>query len=425
MTDFIELYIQYQNLRSSTSKLFGKHLCVQLLGHSMGRKSKCVIQPRAIHLNTNVCLLGLSGRSLKTTAQMDILEPLIPKNHKGPSSFSPEGLLRELQDQPHLICPLGEFSTTLRSVKNGGNMVRFKEICNELFTCPDVYTKRLSDKSNSYKIEYPYLSLSTTCTEEEFFPNLGEDVVYGGFLPRWILVIGNENRRPRDDLPDNIDIIENMFKVIFEKAYSYFSRNPIIFRLDDDARNYYNNLCSKLENNEEYQDIQAFVRRYENYIISYACILIVSEIIGKNMEKLFEITELTNITNITIITDITDKIIREGIGCIIGIKGITVTTVDIEKAWKLLEPSLKYTKKVEKTVGQDAYVVKIDRVLNTVEYRIRKNDLLIRSKLLLEQFNKGMEVILRREEWKLLEIIKGEGKHKGKTIWVEKVKSNK
>ena len=95
----------------------------------MGRKSKCSIQPRAVHFNINNALIGLSGKSLKTTAQMDIMNPIIPKKHRGPTSFSPEGLLRELQDQPHLLCSMGEFSTVLRGIKGGGQMVRFKEIC--------------------------------------------------------------------------------------------------------------------------------------------------------------------------------------------------------------------------------------------------------------------------------------------------------
>jgi len=65
--------------------------------------------------------------------------------------------------------------------------------------------------------------LSTTCTEEEFWPNLTGDMVHGGFLPRWLLVHSESPPwRRRESLPDNISFLENTFRNIIFNLYNYF-----------------------------------------------------------------------------------------------------------------------------------------------------------------------------------------------------------
>ncbi|MHA1492323.1 MAG: DUF3987 domain-containing protein, partial [Promethearchaeota archaeon] len=273
MTTLLDLYIEYHKMRTDSPKTFATHLGIQLIGHSLGRDSFCSTRPRGVRFNVELCLLGQSGKAMKSTAQEDIQVPLIPSSHKGTKSFTPEGLLREMELKPQILCPMGEFSTVLRGIKMGGHMANFKEITNDLFNCPYEYNKKLANKENNYHIDKPYLSISTTCTEEEFFPYLKPEMVHGGFLPRWLLIYDcPKNRKKRDDLPEFIDGIENILKSIFELLYVYFAEKPAKFKLDNDARDVYESICFLLEEGKEYEKIQPFVKRIENYIIAYACI---------------------------------------------------------------------------------------------------------------------------------------------------------
>ena len=263
----IELYLDYHKLRTASPLNYGRHLIIQTIGQSFGRDTINSIAPRAVHHNTYLCLLGQSSKSMKTTSQEELIEPLIPPAYIGTKNFSPEGLLRALEDHPHKLCPMGEFSIALRGIKMGGHMANFKEISNDLFNCPTKYEKRLSAKENSYFISYPYLSISTTCTEEEFFPNLKPEMVHGGFLPRWILVYEKPpDRRKRKNLPDNIDAIENLFVNIINQLYKAYKNKNVKFKLTEKAIDRYDEICEELETNEKWSEIQPFVKRYENYI---------------------------------------------------------------------------------------------------------------------------------------------------------------
>jgi len=143
---FIDTFLEYFNMRTNSPKIYGTHLAIQMLGHAMGNNTVCLMQPSAVNHNIYLALIGQSGKAMKTTAQQEIVAPLYPNEVVGDNSFSPEGLLRALQENPHLICHLGEFSQLLGGMKRGGYMSNLKEISNEIFSCPSTYKKRLTDK---------------------------------------------------------------------------------------------------------------------------------------------------------------------------------------------------------------------------------------------------------------------------------------
>ena len=145
MASLIDLHLEYHKMRTSSPLEFATHLSILNIGHAFNRNSICKIQPRAVHHNIYLCLLGPSGLSLKTTAQEDVATPLIPTKYQGTKSFSPQGMLRHLEDQPNSNFPLGEFSTALRGIKMGGNMADFKEISNDIWKCPPYYNKRFRE----------------------------------------------------------------------------------------------------------------------------------------------------------------------------------------------------------------------------------------------------------------------------------------
>ena len=391
--NFIKLYEQYQNLRTASPPVFGKHLAIQCLGHSLGRDSINKIQPRAIRHNTNLVLLGPSGRSMKTTAQEEIMLPLYPQEHKGPSHFSPEGLLTSLSRQPQLICPLGEFSTILGGIRKGNYLENFKEISNELFTCPETYIKQLS--SSEYSIEKPYLSLNTTCTVESYKSNIKPEMVHGGFLPRWIHVYAVPDYRRRTALPDGIENVENLIKQIIKKLYNFGKNRQITFKLTDDAYDSYDDICRDLTENDRWQNTQAYVARMNNYIITYADILFISDFIGEHvLPRLTNLKQLMDLTNLTKLT----KYIS--INQVNMINSINLIDSDlIKRAWDLLKPHLEYVDSLIKNIEENDIISKILNVFDTLDTNeIKKSKALQYSHLTGTQFKEGLATLIERQE---------------------------
>jgi len=410
-------------MRTSSPTAFADHLFVQALGHVLGRKSFCSIQPRAVHMNIYLCLLGKSGKALKTTAQEDITTPIIPDRYVGPKSFSPQGLLRELEESPNLNCPMGEFSTVLRGIKKGGNMADFKEIANDLLKCPDKYDKRLTSAENSYQLIEPFLSISTTCTEEEFFENLKPEMVHGGFLPRWILCFQKGNKKKRQPLPDTVDEVERLLLNLFNQLYKYFEKKPVKFVLEKDALELYNDICEKLEEDKQYEDIQPFVSRYENYIIAYACILCVSDIVGKLLRDKYKISKINTINKINEISEIRNAIINDiqiSLPIVFSLL-ISLRKAYIQQGWELLKPCLDYTKSISHYVDEDFYIAKVKFQLDKVEGdRIQWTKLLQNSGLLVKIFEPVITTLVFRNEVRIDIIESGEGKSKHKTKYIVK-----
>jgi len=411
MLSLIDFYLAYQNIRTNAPPEFGLHLMIQTLGHSLGRDSICAIQPRAVNMNTYLGLFGPSGKGRKTTSQETIMMPLVPLEYRGTSNYSPEGLLSSLSEQPQLLAPLGEFSTFLRGIKVGGNMANFKEITNDLYGCPEYYTKRLSKMANSYDIENCYLSMSTTCTEEEFFPNLTPDMVHGGFLPRWITVKGTTKHRKRVLLPDNIDKIEEFFQKLISACYLFYSANPVRFVLEDRALDSYDEICKTFEESEQWRNMQAFVSRYENHIIKYACILRISDLIGNKLSDFTNLTNLTNFTELTI--DNLGELINvdnsvNSVNSVIPYSKDAIIPISesyIKLAYKLLLPCLKYAEHITNYVNEDLSVAKIMYQCDRLGTPIERSKLMRNSKLTSAPFKTGLETLLSRKQLMLIKRI--------------------
>ena len=413
----LSLYMKYHRLRTDAPIMFGYHLGIQLIGHSLGRNSYCAVRPRAVHFNTDILLLADSG-DMKSTAQEEVMEPLIPIKHRGDKTFSPQGLMRILEEQSQLLVPMGEFSTILRGIVGGGNMCDFKEISNDLYGCPPIYSKRLAGRG-SYLISEPYLSMCTTCTEEEFFGNIKDDMVNGGFLARWLLIHGEANRYIRGDLHPDIDKYETVLRLIVGKMYEHFKKKPIVFKLSKEADIELFNITSKLYKNEKYKNVKPFTTRMENYIIKYSCILNVSRMIG-NVYKLNELNELNKLNEL--IDDI-----KKGCLPLINSLNSLIQPDDIKLAWSLLKPSLDYSTKVSDYVN-------IEMVLKKFFFHVKKlkvgeridwSSLMRNTGLGRTTFAMAVYTFVDREDIDLIAEEKGEGKSKATTKYIVRKEKRK
>jgi hypothetical protein len=407
--NLLDLLVRYHEARTYSPKIYATHLAVQLLGHSLGPGSININRPpRGVTHNSYICLLGKSGKTKKSTAQNDTIGRLYPDNVVGPASFSPEGLLKIMKDNPSIYCPMGEFSTVLRSIKYGGNMSNFKEIANDLSTSRSIYSKKLVN--GEYTVKNPYLSLSTTCTVEEFEDNLLPSMVHGGFLPRWLLVHSNEPIRKRITLPLNISDIETGLQKIIGDMYLQFSKSPIKFKLDDEADDLVYDIQCEWEDNEKYEDIQPFVARYMEYLVKYA-----------DVHRMIEYTNNTIYTEQTNFTEYTSSWLKSFSITPPMYSVNTVNSVDIAWAKALIEPSLMYASKFTSALNEETTVGKVLGVLSD-HTPVSYSEVLHRSHLRASQMREVMDTLRERNQYTIKIETTGEGKAKKSKQMIYKIK---
>lgn len=383
-TTFIGIYEKYHNLRTNAPRSFATHFIIHLLGHAIGFNTVHLIQPNAVHHNGYLALLGTSGLSRKSTSQ-DIAENVYLEDAKLPKGFSPQGFLKALNERPHGILFMGEFSTLLRGIKGNSNTADFKEIANDLHRCPVVYQKKLVKSADSFWILNPYVSISTTCTPEEFFSNLTEESVFGGFLARFMLASGKSKYRPRAKLPEKTLLLESEIRKTIQKTYELFENTNVWFEFTKKGLKEFNKIDRELQENGYWHDVQPFVARYLDYLICYADMILLSDIIGKigieqyhNLNKLNDIYELNNLTTTLDTSPDTSPVEVNQVKCVNKVKSLKllscyvqreqsaffeVGTEYVKRAWEIIKPCLEYTKQVTKYINEDLKVAKLEAVM--------------------------------------------------------------
>lgn len=395
----IELIVDYHKMRTFSPPLYATHLSIQLIGHALGWKSfNPDLPPRGVIHNSFICLIGKSGKSKKSTAQ-DVIGELYPHWVLGPTYFSPEGLLKALSKKQRMICNMGEFSQVLRSIKYSGNMINFKEISNDLFTRRNVYSKTLVNAE--YTIKKPYLSLSTTCTQEEFLGSIKSDMVHGGFIPRWLLVYSKEPERRKIQIADNINDYENYLKGVINDVYNI--NKPTNFQFDDEANDLLYDIQCRWEDDIEYETVQPFVARYIDYLVKYADILYFSS----------KLTKLTKLTKVTELTDFTKTIGQSNsINSVKPVNSVKSVNSDyLKMSLKLIEPCLKYAVDVVSFIDEENTIGKILKVM-TGKKEMERSDLLRYSHLKKTDFNEALGTLFERNEFYPEIVVSGEGKSK-------------
>lgn len=417
----IDILVDYHKMRTYSPEIYAKHISIQMIGHALGWQSfNPNLPPRGVVHNSYICLIGKSGKTKKSTAQNDTIGNLYPRYVQGPTYFSPAALLKALSKKPNMMCQMGEFSQILRSIKYRGNMSDFKEITNDLFTRKNYYNKELVNEE--YKITKPYLSLSTTCTQEEFLENISSDMIHGGFLPRWLLVHAQEPKRRKIKIPCNISDYESALMCIINSLYNM---KPIKFDFDDETNDLFFDIQCKWEDSPKYDTIQPFVSRYLDYLIKYADILYISD-------KISNFTKLTGLTNVTGLTDFTkticnsidnmsknssymsnnSKISSNSMNSVTLVNSVnSVNSVYLKKSLELIEPCLNYAVDVVSFIDEEQTIGKVLKVM-TGKNEMDRSELLRKSHLKGKDFQHAISTLYERNEFYPEVVTSGEGQSK-------------
>ena len=428
---FIGRFTKYIDTRTNAPPPYATNLCILLLGNAMGWKTVNRMQPKAVHHNINLLLMGPSGRARKSTAQ-ELAKDVYLSEFSMPDGFSPEGYLKHLSTTAGSqgIGYLGEFSTFLRGINNGGPLANFKEITNDLYSCPEMYVKRLSKEKDSFIIEKPYLSLISTCTEEGMIPNLNQDIVHGGFLPRYIMVYGVSKYRKLQKLSEEVDKEETYFRSAFRQISEMFKKENITFELTTDGEDALDDIGRELEENSYWNGVSPFIARIPNNIVKYADIMRISDMIGtsqlSSLSSLSSLSQLSQLTHThTISPDkmhLDKKTSKNDDVCIVldssanrdnrdnrdnrETKKIvfTINSDYIKKAWKLLKPTLEYTRRFVRYVDEDLTLSKVESVIEK-SAPVERSRALQYSHLKNKDFNEAIETLQDRESIFSLAII--------------------
>lgn len=377
---FIGRYCHYQNLITNAPFQYSQNLIIALLGHVMGRNTVNRIQPKAVHHNVYLLLVGPSGKARKSTAQENARDIYVQETEL-PDGFSPEGLLKEMAEKPKGIIWPAELSELLRGIIQGGPKATFKEIANAMHGCPHAYKKRLARNQDSYIVPYPYLSAISTCTEEGLFPCMTPDLIHGGFLARWIMSYGVSQYRKRCKIPDEAEKLESEFRAAFRNLYNIFEKQKIIFELTDNGFDALDEICSNLEENPYWNGVEPFVARYSEYIVSYADVLRFSDLLGEygiprlarlaRLSNLIRLSNTTNTKNMVCVKDDKDDKLDKDDNFVKDdtfLSSTLIIPIDssyIQRAWDIIEPCLEYTRKFVKYVDEDFILAKLEHVFTT------------------------------------------------------------
>jgi len=396
----IDYLVEYHKMRTNAPPIYAKHLAINLMGHSLGRKSVVHVAPRGVHFNMYTMVLGPSQKALKSTTQEDVIAPLIPAASRGPNQITPAGLLIGMdEDGSDIICPLGEFQYYLREIRNGGHMAHLKELCNDLINCPDIYTKRLT--SQRYDIPTPYLSIMTSCAHLDFFDLLTEDMVFGGFLARFILPFEDVKRKPkRPILPDNVEVVEDMLRSLIYQLYLNARKTPLKFVPTEKANDMHDAIVDGWNDIESLQEIDNFISRYDSYLFAYAGIIKYSEMISTELNKLINLNKLNNLN-----TEQKKRVKREFRESRKVIELFNSAELDIEpnhiiQAEELLSPCLDFAKTICKFVGQDLPIQKMQKAIQKIDVGCEKpwGKVMTDSGLLKSKFQLAVDTLKDRGE---------------------------
>ncbi len=405
---FLDRYREFIFYCSDTSPNYTNFMGLLLLGHAIGFNSINMLQPDMVHHNMYVLLLGESTMTRKSTSQR-LARSCYNEEYSMPNQTSPESFVMKLHERSKRLYWMGEFTQLLKQITGNTYNAPMVEIMNDLYDCPNKYDRILMKKKNddgNFAVTKPYLSACSTCTPAMLKQYLNEEMVYGGFLVRWLLVEGFpiETPRPRTRLdyrvPGQKTDLSNDLKLL-----SDLSTEGIVFEFTDEAIDLYNEINNQMI--ERFDNIQAFAGRYTDYIAKIADLMIVSDILTINSDpnpeivetiKTFETfwqlaeftfqkaVETTDTTDYTVLTDYISitkehynkRPAREYLDELYTCKAlfntfvkthdkktthILVPSIYVKKAWELIEPVLLTARAMATYVSLDKPVAKLREFL--------------------------------------------------------------
>jgi len=339
--------------------------------------------------------VGKSTLSRKSTTQ-GFGKEIYPFGRQAPNETSPEQFIVELSERSELFQFLGEFTSLIKGITSKGYMARFVEIYNDIHGCPNIYVRKLRERKgaeNEFIIKNAYFSANSTVTPEMLKEHLTIEIMYGGFLPRWLLVPGVPKPRPRGRLDPNAFKLEENIKSVLVGIIRM--EKDVKFVFSDEALSRYQVIEEVVY--RKYGKVLPFAGRYLNYVVSFADILLVSDAIGVCMDEIKslydfqQLEQLISLKSLIQLDKVNNRIFEKFSGEVVSdkwlsnyyssinyinrSKHIIVVKEYVDRAWEIIKQCLDY---VETLVDY----VELDKPIARVMDYLRKEKTASRSKVL-------------------------------------------
>jgi len=406
---FINLGKKYFAYSTDAPIEFGEGTLLSILGHAVGRETFHLIQPGAVFHNSYILLNGPSTVSRKTTAQ-ELGQKIYNMERWLPNEVSPEKMIVNLSEKPEGLMWMGELSKMLKGISGHGYMATMAETYNDLFTCPERYVRDLM--KGTYTVENAYLNLHSTITPKVLKENMTSEMFNGGLMPRWLIIEPKPHPQPRGRLNDDIFEIYGVLRGVVDNILRM--KKDVCFEMDDEALAYYNKIEEDIIYNEKYRDIGAFAGRYENYIIAFADLYLISDAIDYvnqgnkllteytklsdlvrlgNLVRLVNSSKKTNVTKANKLPKSTNYLTMPKYKCI-------VTKEYVERAFDFVKPCLDTVKELAIYVDMDKPLAKTREYIKKHERTSRVN-LLRNTNLDADKLDKAIGTLIDRQEIKV------------------------
>lgn len=192
--NFLDDYLRIASDCTDSPEVFHQWLSLVVAGVCIGRRRWIQFGSKKIYPNFFITLIGASGAARKSTSlniSKSLLKKTIPEGIL-PNEFSHEELTKILRDNPCGTFYHDEFRSLI-GLLNKDYMGSTKSFLAEAWDCPDYYTRQT--KSDG-KIEIIDMcpSLVSATTMDWFLKGLTESDIDGGFLNRFLFVIGKKTK---------------------------------------------------------------------------------------------------------------------------------------------------------------------------------------------------------------------------------------
>jgi uncharacterized protein DUF3987 len=426
---FLGIAKKYAKYTTDAPMEFTEITALQDLGLALGPDVVCRIQPKAVHHNMYVALMGQSTLARKNTVQENIGEDIVPSNMRLPKGGSPEGFLEALDDMGGRgIQYMGEWSEELKGIKSGNYMATFAELKNNLFNCQP-YSKKLTTKKNEKSesvIKKPYLCAHTTITPDVLKEKMTKEMADGGYVARHLIVAGQPNPRPRGRLNADVSAMVTMLKKQFNWIDS-LDKSGCHFEPSDEALKFYNEVVEKECSRPEFEIVSSCSGRYQNYTFAIADLLWLNEATGQayyqglesKISKLVDLVTLVelvenissyvpkpnapNTTNPTNSTNSTKQALTNSTNATNSTNSQDVVLIvqkrHMEEAWRIVKNCLVSAREIVEFVDMGKPLAKVrEYIRKHYPNAVNHSEALRMTNLDKEEFRKAIETLDSREE---------------------------
>ena len=206
--NFIERYVKFAEPLTEAPRQFHYYMAYMLLSCAVNRRA-WYSGAGSFDISPNLwfILIGPSSITKKSTMLNIALRHILAHTNiefeKYPQGGSQENFLETLSEKPMGIIAHSEFMSFMDWVNRDYN-AGLVSILSDIFDQPPLVTRSVGTrgKRTDYRIEKPFVNIATVTNIEWMNDCLKETKIIGGFIPRFNLILSNDDEKSIPETPE-------------------------------------------------------------------------------------------------------------------------------------------------------------------------------------------------------------------------------